>query len=224
MRILLAEDEKSMSRALVAILSKSNYSVDAVFDGEEGLSYILTGNYDLAILDVMMPKMDGIEVLRNVRKRGIAIPILMLTAKSQIDDKLDGLDSGANDYLTKPFDSRELLARIRAITRSITPSADNVLRFGNVSLHRATFELKSPTDSVKLAAKEYQMMEYLMVNQGILISTEQFMDKVWGIDFEGDINIVWTNLSYLRKKLYKIGANVKIKATRNAGYSLEIVK
>jgi len=106
------------------------------------------------------------------------------------------------------FDSRELLARIRAITRSITPSADNVLRFGNVSLHRATFELKSPTDSVKLAAKEYQMMEYLMVNQGILISTEQFMDKVWGIDFEGDINIVWTNLSYLRKKLYKIGANV----------------
>lgn len=222
MRILLAEDEKSMSKALVAILTKNNYSVDAVYDGEEALSYILTGDYDCAILDVMMPKMNGFEVLKEVRAKQMTLPIMMLTAKSQIDDKVEGLDLGANDYLTKPFESRELLARLRAITRAITPVADNTLKYGNVTLNRANFELSTDTGSVKLAAKEFQMMEYLMANPGVLISTEKFMDKVWGLDFDGDINIVWTNLSYLRKKLTQIGANVKIKATRNAGYSLEI--
>ena len=221
MRILLAEDEKSMSRALVAILTKNNYSVDAVFDGEEALSYIMTGDYDCAVLDVMMPKMDGFEVLREVRAKGMTLPVMMLTAKSQIDDKVEGLDLGANDYLTKPFESRELLARIRAITRSITPVADNTLKYGNVTLNRANFELSTDEGSVKLAAKEFQMMEYLMANPGVLISTDRFMDKVWGLDFEGDNSVVWTNLSYLRKKLAQIGANVKIKATRNAGYSLE---
>ena len=222
MRILLAEDEKSMSRALVAILTKNNYSVDAVYDGEEALSYILTGDYDCAVLDVMMPLMDGFEVLRQVRAKGMTIPVMMLTAKSQIDDKVEGLDLGANDYLTKPFESRELLARIRAITRSVTPVADNTLKYGNVSLNRANFELSTDSGSVKLAAKEFQMMEYLMANPGVLISTDRFMDKVWGLDSEADISVVWTNLSYLRKKLAQIKANVKIKATRNAGYSLEI--
>ena len=222
MRILLAEDEKSMSKALVALLTKNNYSVDAVYDGEEALSYILTGDYDCAILDVMMPKMNGFEVLKEVRAKQMTLPVMMLTAKSQIDDKVEGLDLGANDYLTKPFESRELLARLRAITRAITPVADNTLKYGNVTLNRANFELSTDTGSVKLAAKEFQMMEYLMANPGVLISTEKFMDKVWGLDFDGDINIVWTNLSYLRKKLTQIGANVKIKATRNAGYSLEI--
>ena len=222
MRILLAEDEKSMSRALVAILTKNNYSVDAVFDGEEAVSYILTGDYDCVILDVMMPKMDGFEVLKKIRSKGITVPVLMLTAKSQIDDKVEGLDLGANDYLTKPFDTKELLARIRAITRTMTAVADNNLKYGNLTLNRGTFELSTPKGSVRLAAKEFQLMEYLMSNPGILISTEKFMDKVWGLDFDGDINIVWTNLSYLRKKLVQIDANVKIKATRNAGYSLEI--
>lgn len=222
MRILLAEDEKSLSKALVAILIKNNYSADAVFDGEEALSYILTGDYDCVVLDVMMPKMDGFEVLKAVRAKGMTVPVLMLTAKSQIDDKVEGLDLGANDYLTKPFDTKELLARIRAITRQATASTDNNLRYGNLTLNRGTFELSTPTGSVKLAAKEFQMMEYLMSNPGMLISTERFMDKVWGLDFDGDINIVWTNLSYLRKKLVQIEADVKIKATRNAGYSLEI--
>ena len=222
MRILLAEDEKSMSRALVAILTKNNYSVDAVFDGEEAISYILTGDYDCVILDVMMPKMDGFEVLKKIRSKGITVPVLMLTAKSQIDDKVEGLDLGANDYLTKPFDTKELLARIRAITRTMTAVADNNLKYGTLTLNRGTFELSTPKGSVRLAAKEFQLMEYLMSNPGILISTEKFMDKVWGLDFDGDINIVWTNLSYLRKKLVQIDANVKIKATRNAGYSLEI--
>ena len=222
MRILLAEDEKSMSRALTAILTKNNYSVDAVFDGQDALSYLLDGNYDCAILDVMMPKMDGFTVLSKIREKGLTLPVMMLTAKSQTDDKVEGLDLGANDYLTKPFESRELLARLRAITRSVTPAADNLLRFGNISLNRASFDLSGPEGSVKLAAKEFQMMEYLMANPGVLISTDRFMEKVWGLDSDADINVVWTNLSYLRKKLASIGANVKIKATRNAGYSLEI--
>lgn len=224
MRILLAEDERSMSRALVAILTKNNYSVDAVYDGEEAVSYIMTGDYDCVILDVMMPKLDGFEVLKKIRAGGLTVPVLMLTARSLVDDKVEGLDLGANDYLTKPFDTKELLARIRAITRSATSAADNNLKFGNLTLNRGTYELSTPTGSVRLAAKEFQMMEYLMSNPGILISTEKFMDKVWGLDFDGDINIVWTNLSYLRKKLVQIDANVKIKATRNAGYSLEADK
>ncbi|MBO7563787.1 MAG: response regulator transcription factor [Clostridiales bacterium] len=222
MKILLAEDEKSMSRALTAILTKNNYSVDAVFDGQDALDYLLTGDYDCAILDVMMPKLDGFSVLQKIREKGLSLPVMMLTAKSQVDDKVEGLDLGANDYLTKPFESRELLARLRAITRTVTPVADNTLRYGNVALNRANFELKTPTGSVKLAAKEFQMMEYLMANPGVLISTDRFMDKVWGLDSDADINVVWTNLSYLRKKLASIDANVKIKATRNAGYSLEI--
>ena len=222
MRILLAEDEKSMSRALCAILSKNNYAVEAVDNGEDAMDYLLTGEYDCAVLDVMMPKMDGFTVLRKVREKGISIPILMLTARSEVDDKVEGLDLGANDYLTKPFESKELLARLRAITRSVSSSADNTLRFGNIELNRASFTLSGPQGAMRLAAKEYQMMEYLMSNPGALISTDRFMEKVWGLDSDADINVVWTNLSYLRKKLSSIGANVKIKASRNAGYSLEV--
>ena len=222
MRILLAEDEKSMSRALCAILTKNNYSVEAVYDGQDALDYLLGGEYDCAILDVMMPKMDGFTVLQKIRGKGITIPVMMLTAKSEVDDKVEGLDLGANDYLTKPFESRELLARLRAITRNTTTAPDNTLRFGNIDLNRSTFELSGPQGSVRLAAKEYQMMEYLMANPGALISTDRFMEKVWGLDSDADINVVWTNLSYLRRKLASIGANVKIKAARNAGYSLEI--
>lgn len=222
MRILLAEDERSLSRALVAILTRNNYAVDAVYDGDEALAYARTGDYDCVVLDVMMPKKDGFEVLKAIREKGLTVPVLMLTARSEVDDKVEGLDLGANDYLTKPFDTKELLARIRAVTRSVTSAADNNLRYGNVTLNRGTYELSTPAGSVRLAAKEFQMMEYLMSNPGMLISTERFMDKVWGLDFDGDVNIVWTNLSYLRRKLTGIGANVKIKATRNAGYSLEI--
>lgn len=224
MRLLLAEDEISLSKALTAILSKNNFSVDAVYDGMDAVDYLMKGDYDCAILDVMMPKLNGFEVLKHIRKNGITIPVMMLTAKSQTDDKVEGLDLGANDYLTKPFESRELLARLRAITRTYTNTADNELKYGNVSLNRATCELTGPLGSIKLAAKEYQMMEYLMSNPGMLISTERFFDRIWGIDFEGDINIVWTNLSYLRKKLKTIGADVRIKASRNQGYSLETDK
>jgi len=224
MRLLLAEDEKSLSRALCAILAKNNYSVEAVYDGQDALDYLLSGEYDCAVLDVMMPKMDGFTVLRKIREKGITIPVMMLTARSEIDDKVEGLDLGANDYLTKPFESRELLARLRAITRSVATAADNTLRFGNIVLDRKSFELSGPSGSVRLAAKEYQMMEYLMSNPGTLISTDRFMEKVWGLDSDADINVVWTNLSYLRKKLTSIGSDVKIKAARNAGYFLEVEK
>jgi len=221
-RLLYAEDEKSLARAVSAILIKNNYSVDAVYDGEQALRYIRTGDYDAAILDIMMPGIDGIEVLKTIRKEGNLMPVIMLTAKSQVEDKIEGLDSGANDYLTKPFDSKELLARIRAMTRVSTVQADSVLKFGNISLDRTTCELKGPNGQVRLSGKEYQMLELLMTNPRLLISAEKFMDKIWGIDSDADISVVWTFLSYLRKKLTSIGADVQIKAARGQGYSLEL--
>ena len=220
MRLLLAEDERSLSRALVTILEKNNYTVDAVYNGEDALEYLQAGSYDAAILDIMMPKMDGITVLKRLRAQENPVPILMLTAKAEIDDKVLGLDSGANDYLTKPFDTKELLARIRAMTRS-QKAADSRLTFGNVMLDRATFEISSPAGSFRLANKEFQMMEMLMSNPQQLISTERFMEKIWSYDSDTEINVVWVYISYLRKKLVALGADIQIKATRNAGYSLE---
>lgn len=220
MKLLLAEDERSLSRALVKILEKNNYTADAVYNGEDALSYLESGFYDAAILDIMMPKIDGITVLKKLRASGNTVPVIMLTAKSEIDDKVLGLDSGANDYLTKPFDTKELLARIRAMTRTQI-TADNKLTFGNISLDRATFELSSPTGSFRLANKEFQMMEILMSNPQHLVSTERLMERIWGYDSESEINVVWVYISYLRKKLTALHANIQIKAARNAGYSLE---
>ena len=222
MRILLAEDEISMSRALTAILNKNNYSVDAVTDGEEALRYLRTGDYDAAVLDIMMPKMDGIEVLKTIRAEGMLIPVLMLTAKSQVEDKVEGLDSGANDYLTKPFDAKELLARIRAMTRVSTVQADSVLKFGNLTLDRTSCDLTGPSGCVKLSGKEYQMLEYLMQNPKMLISADRFFDKIWGLDSDADISVVWTFISYLRRKLESVGADVEIRVSRGQGYSLEV--
>lgn len=223
MRILLAEDERSLSRAIVALLEKNNYSVDAVYDGDEVLSYIEAGNYDAVILDVMMPKRDGISALKEMRARGYKIPVLILSARAEVDDKVLGLDSGANDYLTKPFSVKELLARIRAMTRAGEGQVDSTLKFGNLTLDLATYELYSEGGSFKLANKEFQMMEMLMRNPGHLISTERFMEKIWGYDSDAEINVVWVYISYLRKKLVKTGASVEIRAHRNSGYSLEMV-
>ena len=220
MKILFAEDEKSLSRAVTAILEKSNYSVDAVYDGQDALDYLETGDYDAAILDIMMPKMDGITVLKKIRAEGIRIPVIMLTAKSEIDDKVLGLDSGANDYLTKPFDTKELLARLRAITRPVN-MGDSKITFGNLSLDRATFELSTGSASLRLAGKEFQMMEMLLAAKGQLISTDRFLEHIWGYETEVESNVVWVYISYLRKKLEKVKANVKIKASRNLGYYLE---
>lgn len=225
MRLLLAEDEKSLSRALVKILEHANYSVDAVYDGVEALEYLKSENYDGVILDIMMPRKDGLEVLKMVRAEGSRIPVLLLTAKSEIDDKVKGLDLGANDYLTKPFAPPELLARIRAMTRTSVPSQnDNELHVGNITLNTSTYELSSPASGFRLANKEYQMMELLMRNPHQLISTEQFMDRIWGYDSSAEINVVWVYISYLRKKLNALQANVAIRAARNAGYSLEVTE
>ena len=181
MRLLLAEDERSLARALTVLLRKNNYEVDAVYDGEEAMAYLGSGNYDGAILDIMMPKRDGIDVLCQLRRQGNRLPVLLLTAKSEVDDKVLGLDSGANDYLTKPFASQELLARIRAMTREQTVQATSRLQVGNITLDRATFELSSPTGRLRLANKEFQMLELLMCNPRNLISTERFWRKSGGM-------------------------------------------
>ncbi len=221
MRILLCEDDKKISKALVKILEFHNYAVDKVYDGEEAIYYIETINYDAVVLDIMMPRMDGISVLKHVRGKGNAVPIIMLTAKSTVDDKVAGLDLGANDYLTKPFDAKELLARIRNITRTPTDSTSSKLSYGNVCLNRKTFELSTEKAFFKLAGKEFQMMEMLMINEGVIISTECFLEKIWGLNSDVEINIVWVYIAYLRKKLALIEADIKILAIRNTGYSLE---
>ncbi|MBQ6632719.1 MAG: response regulator transcription factor [Ruminococcus sp.] len=221
MRLLLAEDEKELSRALVAILKHNNYSVDAVYDGLDAYNYAKAENYDGIILDIMMPKMDGIEVLKKIRAEGSGVPVLMLTAKADIDDRIEGLDSGADDYLTKPFAMGELLARIRAMTRRQSEVSTNVLSFGNITLSRESFDLTGPEGVQRLGSKEYQMLETMMMNPKRLISTERFMEKIWGYDSDAEINVVWVYISYLRKKLSSVGANVVIKASRGMGYSLE---
>ncbi len=223
MRLLLAEDEVELSRALVTVLKHNNYSVDAVYNGQDALDYLETGIYDGAILDIMMPKMDGITVLKKVRASGCPVPVLLLTAKAEIDDRVTGLDSGADDYLTKPFAMKELLARIRAMTRRQTDATDSILSFGNITLDRAAYQLAGPRDSFRLAGKEFQMMEMLMVHPRQVISADQFMDKIWGFDSDAETNVVWVYLSYLRKKLAALGSNVTIKVTRGIGYSLEVI-
>ncbi len=221
MRLLLCEDEIELSNALVAILKHNNYSVDAVYDGEEALNYLDAENYDGVILDIMMPKIDGMTVLKTIRAKGNNIPVLFLTAKSEVDDKVIGLDCGADDYITKPFVAKELLARIRSMTRRQTETTNNILSFGNITLNRATFELSSSSGAFRLANKEFQMLEMLMANPKNIISTEKFMEKIWGYDSDSEINVVWVYISFIRKKLQSINANVQIKATRNTGYSLE---
>mgnify|MGYP001028296050 FL=1 len=221
MRLLLAEDEKALSSALQVILKHNNYSVDAVYNGQDAYDYIVTGVYDGVILDVMMPKMDGFDVLSKVRNEGCDVPIIMLTAKSETDDKINGLDLGADDYLAKPFDMKELLARIRSITRRKSDAVSAELKVGDCTLNCLNYELTGPGGSVKLQNKEYQIMEILMAYQNSVISADLMMEKVWGYDSDAEINVVWVNISYLRKKLGQIKSNVAIKAVRNQGYILE---
>ena len=223
MHLLLAEDERSLSKALVRILEYAHYTVDAVYDGQEALDYMEAEDYDGIILDIMMPEIDGIEVLRRFRALGKQTPVLLLTAKSEIDDKVEGLDSGANDYLTKPFDTKELLARIRAMTRIQTVAVDASLSFGNVLLNQKTFVLSNERAQFTLANKEYQIMELLMSNQGICLSTEDILTKVWGYETDADIGVVWVYLSYLRKRLAALGSAVEIRARRGVGYTLEVM-
>lgn len=221
MRLLLAEDEKALSSALQVILKHNNYSVDAVYNGQDAYVYIMAGVYDGVILDVMMPKMDGFTVLSKIRAEDCDVPVIMLTAKAETDDKIKGLDLGADDYLAKPFETKELLARIRAITRRKSEAVSADMKYGDCTLNSLNYELSSAGGSVKLQNKEYQIMELLMANQNSIISAELMMEKIWGYDSDTEISVVWVNISYLRKKLNQIGSSVSIKAVRNQGYTLE---
>ena len=224
MRLLFAEDEKSLSRAITAILKNNHYEVDAVYDGEEALAYLECGTYDGAILDIMMPKKDGLTVLKEIRRQGINTPVLMLTAKAEIDDRVLRLDSGANDYLTKPFAAPELLARIRAMTRTQMTQNTSSLSFGNLSLNQTSFELSSPLGSYQLTNKEFQLLELLMANPGQVISSDRLFEKIWGYESDADPSVIWVYISYLRKKLTALNASVRIRAIRNAGYRLEEIQ
>ena len=221
MRLLIVEDEMELSNALCAILKHNNYAVDAVYDGKEALAYLESDIYDGVILDIMMPKVDGITVLKTIRAKGSKIPVIMLTAKSEIDDKILGLDSGADDYLAKPFDMKELLARIRAMTRRLNDVVDNTISFADIVLDRGTYELSSHGSSLKLNGKEFQMMELMMINPKMFFSADYFMSKIWSFDSDAEINVVWVYISNLRKKLSSLDSNVEIKVKRNLGYYLE---
>lgn len=223
MRLLLAEDEAAMSEALADILSYHKYLVDAVYDGEDALDYARTGQYDGIILDIMMPKRDGLEVLKTLRQEGIRTPVLMLTAKSQVEDKIEGLDLGADDYLSKPFVMGELLARVRAMLRRREEFTPDILTCGGAALNLQSCELSGGGYSCTLSKTEYRLMELLMLHQGIYLSSQTILEKVWGYDSAAEAGNVWVYISYLRKKLDKIDKNVKIRAKRNIGYTLEVL-
>lgn len=221
MRILLCEDERELSNAIVAILKHHNYTVDAVYDGTDALDYAISGEYDVILLDIMMPKMNGLEVLRQLRKIHVYTPVLVLSAKSEIEDRITGLDMGADDYLPKPFSMAEMLARIRALTRRKNEVMENILTFADLTLDRLTYELIVKDERIRLSNREFQMIEMLMSHPSVVISTENFMDRIWGFDSDAEINVVWVYISALRKKLNQLGAHVIIKAARGVGYTLE---
>ena len=221
MRLLLAEDERELSNALSVILRHSHYSVDVVDNGADALDYALGGDYDGLILDIMMPKMDGLQVLKALREQGISTPALFLTAKTEVDDRIRGLDTGADDYITKPFDMGELLARVRAMTRRGDAYTPHVLRVGNLTLDRGTYEMAVDRQRIRLGNKEFQMLEMLMTTPRRLISTDQFLERIWGWDAEAENTVVWVYISGLRKKLASLKAGVEIRAVRGVGYALE---
>lgn len=220
MRLLLVEDEKGMAQALCEILRQEKYQVDHCDNGSDGLLTMETGVYDMVILDVMLPGLNGFEVARLARQQGIHIPILMLTAKAELDDKVTGLDSGADDYLTKPFMTRELLARIRALGRRNGRAQEGLLTFGDISLDTHRSELTCGTQSVRLSEKECRILAYLMANQGRILTREQLAVKIWGFENEAEYNNVEVYMSFTRRKLAFVGAKAEIKAVRGIGYEL----
>ena len=224
MRLLIAEDEADLAEALGAFFEKNHFSVDIVHDGRAACDYAEAGAYDAMVLDVMMPYMDGFAVLRTLRERGDKTPILMLTARGETRDRVTGLDLGADDYLPKPFDPDELLARVRALLRRSDTYRPSVLSFGDLSLDPATGELSCGTRRVRLSGREFQLRELFLRSPGMLFSAERLMEKIWGWDSEAEISVVWVNISNLRKKLKAIGSTVQISASRGLGYLLEAAK
>ena len=221
MRILFAEDDLDLSNAVKTLLERSGYQVDAVYDGAEAASFAEDEVYDGIILDWMMPEMDGITVLRRLRARGIQTPCLLLTARDAVEDRVTGLDAGADDYLPKPFNASELLARVRAMLRRREAYIPDVVTFEDLTLDKGQGELRCGARAVQLSGKSYLLMEVLMENPRIIFSVQQLMDKVWGWDAEAEINVVWVNISQLRKKLAELATCVEIRMHRGTGYSLE---
>lgn len=222
MKLLYAEDEPAMSEAVTDILEYHHYTVDSVDNGVDALDYALSEQYDGIILDVMMPKMDGFTVLRRLREEGIRTPVLLLTARTEVEDRIAGLDLGADDYLPKPFATGELLARIRAMLRRREEYTPDVLVCGDLSLNTANAELMCNGHKVVLPKLEFKLMELLMHNRGICLSTEDMLTKVWGYDTDSEIGIVWVYISYLRKRLAALDSSVEIRARRGVGYILEV--
>ena len=220
MKLLLVEDERDLSKAIKEILVYSKYEVDTAFDGLEALDYVDQYSYDLIIMDVMMPKMNGIQSLKKIRERHIDTPVIMLTAKSELDDKVEGLDSGADDYLTKPFQVKELLARIRALTRRKSEIV-NVSSFGNVIFNSDNSTMSNGDKVVNLTKKEFSLMEYFLRNKNKYITSEKIFDDVWSSDTDAYITVVWVFISTLRRKLASINANIVIDAKRGNGYTLK---
>ena len=221
MRILIAEDEVTIARALKVMLEKNKYAVDMVHNGNDALDYIQATTYDALVLDIMMPGKDGIEVLKTARGLGNATPALFLTAKAEVADRVAGLDAGADDYLPKPFAASEFLARVRALTRRSNTYAPSALSFGNVTLDRGQYTLCAPSNEVRLNNKEYQLAELFLRHPHQVFSSEHLMEKIWGLDSEADMDVVWTYIGFLRKKLKQIGADIEIRTIRGAGYALE---
>ena len=224
MKILIAEDEISTAKALKVILEKSKFSVDIVHNGNDAWDYIQAGPYEVIVLDIMMPGMNGLEVLAKLRANDIKTPVLMLTAKGELEDRVAGLDAGADDYLPKPFASAELIARVKALGRRSEIYSDSVKQAGNLILDSNKYEMRVGSDSVSLTNKEYQLMELFILHPGFVFSTEHLMEKIWGLDSESYIDVVWTHIGFVRKKLKSLNANVEIKTIRGAGYSLEVIK
>jgi len=222
-RILIAEDEVELAKGLKFLLEKNKFTVDAVYDGADALAYFQSAAYDVVVLDIMMPKVNGLEVLKQIRKTGSGVPILMLTARAEIEDRVAGLEAGADDYLPKPFASREFIARVKALSRRNAGYTDLCLSFGKVQLDCNRYELGCEEKTVRLNNKEFQLMELFMRNPRLVFSTAHLMDKVWGQDSESDMNVVWTYVGFIRKKLKQIDADIEIRTIRGAGYSLEEV-
>lgn len=222
MRILIAEDEVATAKALKLLLEKSKYSVDIVHNGNDAWDYIQAGSYEVLVLDIMMPGMSGLDVLSLIRKNKMTTPVLLLTAKAEIEDRIAGLDAGADDYLPKPFDTGELIARVRALGRRSENYSDSLMKAGNLELDGTRYEMRVGTETVSLTNKEYQLMELFVLHPGHVFSADHLMEKIWGIDTDSDIDVVWTHIGFVRKKLRNIGADVEIKTIRGAGYSLEV--
>lgn len=221
MRLLFAEDDRDIAKAVQTLLMRSGYSVDTVFNGQDAMDYIETGDYDGVILDWMMPKRSGIEVLAQMRSKGFSTPVLMLTARDAVDDRVEGLDTGADDYLPKPFAASELLARIRAMLRRKEDYKHDIIKFADMELDKSAMSVTCNGQRVRLNNKAFQLMEMLVEHPGAVLSISQIMERIWGWDSDSEVNVVWVNISFLRKKLTELGAHAKIKAVRGVGYSLE---